>query len=141
MALTRISVTPLLVGIMSVTFAAPDQNAELEKSNKNADAHDVSVAAERTHRPVEMEEDDENGDVQRYSCLYKYRVCIHRYTYRCYRACLFQYRVCRRLTRGQDAEGSIQDAMAVPDQVAEFKDEYENGDVQRRLSRSVCRAR
>ena len=93
-----------------------------------------------TFRPVELEEDDENGDVQRYSCLYKYHVCIHRYTYRCYRACVFQYRVCRRLTRGQDAEGSIQDALAIPDQVAEFKDESENGDVQRRLSRSVCRA-
>ena len=52
MALTRISVTLLLlVGIMSVTFAAPDQNAELEKSNENADAQDVSVAAERPHRP------------------------------------------------------------------------------------------
>ena len=48
MALTRISVTLLLlVGIMSVGFAAPDQTAELEKTNENGDAQDVSVAAER----------------------------------------------------------------------------------------------
>ena len=48
MALTRISVTLLLlVGIMSVAFAAPDQTAELEKTNENGDAQDVSVAAER----------------------------------------------------------------------------------------------
>ena len=124
-----------------MTFAAPDQTAALEKSNEDGDGQDVSVAAERPNRPVEFEEDDENGDVQRFTCSRKYRICIHRYgRYRvCRKACYFQYRVCRKLTRGQDDEGSIQDALTAPDQPAEFEDESENGDVQRRLSHRVCR--
>ena len=124
-----------------MTFAAPDQTAALEKSNEDGDGQDVSVAAERPNRPVEFEEDDENGDVQRFTCYRKYRICLHRYgRYRvCRRACYFQYRVCRKLTRGQDDEGSIQDALTAPDQPAEFEDESENGDVQHRLSHRVCR--
>ena len=55
-----------------MAFAAPDRSAELEKSNKNADALDVPVAAERSNRPVELEEEDENGDVQYGRCRYYY---------------------------------------------------------------------
>ena len=124
MALTEISVTLLfLVGIMSVTFAAPDQTAELGKLNENQDAMDVSVAAERPDQSAELEEEDENGDVQRLSCARKYRACLHYFGRRCLMACYFNYYVCVRLRRGQDP-------LDLPRQPTELEEENENGDVQ-----------
>ena len=151
MVLTRISVTLLLlVGIMSVAFAAPDRSAELEKSNKNADALDVPVAAERSNRPVELEEEDENGDVQYGRCRYYYYCFVRyikncrrrcsRHAYYCKKQCYFYYRKClsgRRVT--QDDEETIQQDFATPDEpeaverpdrLVELEEEGENGDVQ-----------
>ena len=116
---------------MSVTFAASDQTAELEKSNENLEAQDVSMAIERPDRSVELEEEDENGDVQHLGCFYTYRVCLHRFGYICYGACLFQLRRCKNLPRKQDVEGSIQDTLAAPDQRPEFEEESEKKDIQR----------
>ena len=138
MALTKIFVALLLVGIMSGTFAAPDQTAELEKSNENGDAQDVSVTIERLERPVELEEDDESGDLQRRTCYQKYTYCYHLFGRRCLRACFFQYRICRRFSRVQEAEGTLQDALVAPYQPAELEDENENGDVQRRIPFRLC---
>ena len=140
MALTRISLTLLLlVGMVSATFAASDQTAELEKSNVNEDVQDVSMAFERPNQPAEMAEENEYGDVQRLRCITKFRLCIRHFGRGCYRACLFQYRVCRRLSREQDAEGRIQDVLDSPSQPAEFEEESENGDAQRRIHPYVCR--
>ena len=127
MALTEISVTLLLlVGIMSATFGTSDQTSELEKANVNGDAQDVSMAVERSNRPIELEEEDKYGDVQHFTCFYKYHRCIHRFSHHCSRVCLFQYHVCKRHPRSQDAEGSIQDSLVAPSQPAEFEEESEN---------------
>ena len=107
-------------------FAASDQTAELEKSNENGDAQDLYVAVEK---PVELEEEDENGEVDHLSCRYKYILCRRLYRY-CKRACYYNYLTCLRLSRGQDVEGSIQDALTAPDQPAELEEESENRDEQ-----------
>ena len=78
MSQTRMFITFLLVGVVSVTFAAPNQTAELEKSNENGDAQDVSAAAKRSEYFAELEE-DENEEVQHHSCRYKYFPCHHCY--------------------------------------------------------------
>ena len=113
-------------------FAASDQTAELEKSNENGDAQDVYVAIEKPDQPVELEEEEENGEVDHLSCRYKYIVCRHLYRY-CKRTCYFNYLTCLRLSRGKDVEGSIQDALAAPDQPAELEEESENRDEQHRI--------
>ena len=62
-----------------MTFAAPDQTAEWEKLTENGDAKDMSVAAERSDQLAELEEQDENGHVQRVNCRRIYFVCLYRY--------------------------------------------------------------
>ena len=142
MTLTRISVTLLLlVGIMSVTFAAPDQIDELEKSNENGDAQDVYVAAERTDRPVELNEEDENGDVQhgKFYCFRRLIRCRRRcHSSRCRKRCKAHYRRCRRRVTQDDEERIQQDfatpdepeAVETPNRIVELEEEDENGDVQ-----------
>ena len=133
MALTKIFVALLLVGIMPGSLAAPDQTAELEKSNVNGDAQDASVAIERLHRPIELED-----NLQGLSCSQKFKTCYRIYSPQyCSRVCYFQKRVCKLLSRVQEVEGSIQDALVAPYQPAEFEAESEHGDVQR-ISPKVC---
>ena len=118
MALTKIFVVLLLVGIMSGTLAAPDQTAELEKSNEYGDTQDAKdniaqdfvapdeiEAVERPDRPVELEEDDEHGNVQRsYSyCNRAYRLCRRRG--HSYASCKREYRKCRARSVSEDDEG------------------------------------
>ena len=133
MALTKIFVALLLVGIMSGTLAAPDQTAELEKSNEYGDTQDAKdniaqdfaapdeiEAVERPDRPVELEEDDENGNVQHSSayCLRIYRLCRERgYGIP---ACIEVYRRCRARRVNQEDE----------DRPVELEDDTENGNTQ-----------
>ena len=133
MALTKIFVVLLLVGIMSGTLAAPDQTAELEKSNEYGDTQDAKdniaqdfaapdeiEAVERPDRPVELEEDDENGNVQysRVYCVRVYGICL-RLGYN-NRICIRVYRKCRARSVSQDDE----------DRPVELEEDDENGNVQ-----------
>ena len=79
MALTKTSVNLLLLlGILSLTLALPDQTSELEKSNENGDTQDVPVAAEKPDRPnpTELDVAHENGAVQFRTCFFKYYIYL-----------------------------------------------------------------
>ena len=140
MALTKTSVNLLLLlGILSLTLATPDQTSELEKSNENGDTQDVPVAAEKPDRPspTELDVAHENGAVQFRTCFFKYYTCRRRFFPRCVKACNFQFFVCKR-RRQRGVEETIQYALNAPKQPAEFEEENENGNVQYRYRRFIC---
>ena len=107
---------------MSGTLAAPDQTAELEKSNEYGDTQDAKdniaqdfaapdeiEAVERPDRPVELEDD--------VLCLMKYGRCRRRYSYK---FCLKKYNKCRASSVNQEDE----------DRPVELEEDDENGNTQ-----------
>ena len=128
----------LLVGIMPVSLAAPDQTAEWEKVYENGDANDVSVVAESPNHPAKLEKEDENGHMQRIICRQIYFVCLHRYGRRCQKACFYDYYVCFGVSNGLDAEEYIPGALTAQDQLAEFEEKSETGDGTHRVNPLVC---
>ena len=116
-------------------------------------APDLPEAVEKLDRPVGLEEEDENGNMQRDNayCYRNYRKCRHRFS-RCRRACYHNAYFCLRLHWiVQEAEGEIQlqDALAAPnhpvafarpdlDKTAEFEEENEKGYVQHTYHPIFC---